>query len=169
MEYSKLSPQEGVPRWENPIFDAHIHVWKPEKKENYNPNFSWKLFLKWVNLYYGKSDSEYYEDYYCLGMMEPELKKEYEEIYARNIVFAYYLSTKAFGTFDTKKLIEEIDEAHTNEYPMIKIWQAPRMIDYIKDMKPGYRINDSRFDKIYERIEDYGFKVIIHVSDPDLW
>ena len=165
MEYLYATPLNGVTPWEKPVFDSHVHIWKPEKKDGYNPNFSWKLFIEWVNLYYGKDAS----DFYCLGMMEPALKKAYTEEYAQNIVFAYYMGTKAFGTFDIKRLLEQVDEAQQYEYPMLKIWLAPRMIDFIKEMKPGFRINDSRFNKVYEKIEDYGFKVIIHVSDPDNW
>lgn len=155
MEFSYDSPLNGIKVWNKPIFDTHIHIWKPDH---------YKLFVKWANIYYGKKMS----NFYCLGMAEPKVKKEIPEIFAQNIVFAYYMDVKAFVKFDIKKLLEEIDIARKHEYPMLKIWFAPRMIDYGKG-ENGYRINDQRFDKIFEKIEDYRFKVIIHVADPDLW
>lgn len=151
MSYSFETPLDGIKFWDQPVFDAHIHVW--------SANF----YAKFVHLV-----ENYYKAFYCLGMMQPDIKAAIPEEFHENIIFTYYLSTKSFATFDTKKLLDEIDEAHANNYAMIKIWNAPRLIDRYEGLS-GFRINDSRFDEVYQRIQDYGFPVIIHVSDPDIW
>ena len=151
MSYSFETPLEGIKFWDSPVFDAHIHVWSGKFYDK---------FVHWVE--------HYYKTFYCLGMMQPEIKAEIPEEFHNNIIFTYYLSTKAFASYDTKTLLTEIDKAHESNYDMIKIWVAPRLIDRVEGLS-GFRINDSRFDAVYQKIQDYGFPVIIHVSDPDIW
>ena len=151
MSYSFENPLDGLTFWDQPVFDAHIHVWSGK---------FYSKFVHWVE--------HYYKTFYCLGMMQPEIKAEIPIEFHDNIIFTYYLSTKAFATYDTKTLLEELDKAQVNNYDMIKIWIAPRLIDRVDGLS-GFRINDERFDVVYQKIQDYGFPVIIHVADPDIW
>ncbi len=52
MSYSFETPLNGLKFWDQPVFDAHIHVW--------SGNFYAK-FVHWVE--------HYYKNFYCLGMM----------------------------------------------------------------------------------------------------
>ena len=158
MSNSFENPLDGLKFWDQPVFDAHIHVW--------SGNFYAK-FVHWVE--------HYYKTFYCLGMMQPEVKAEISEEFHENIIFTYYLSTKAFANYDIKTLLDELDKAQANNYDMIKIWNAPRLIDRFdekeeeKHDRAGFRINDERFDPVYQKIQDLNYPVIIHVADPDIW
>ena len=154
MSYSFENPLDGLKFWDEPVFDAHIHVWSGKFYEK---------FVHWVESYYKK--------FYCLGMMTPEAKAEIPEYLWPDIIFTYYLSTKAFATYDTKTLVAEVEKTRANNFDMIKIWNAPRLVDRdeTKDRREQFRVNDPRFFPVYKKIQDYGFPVIIHVSDPDIW
>lgn len=154
MSYSFENPLDGLTFWNEPIFDAHIHVW------------SGKFYPKFVNWVQG-----YYKKFYCLGMMTPEVKAEIPENLYSNIVFTYYLTTKNFANYDAKALLNEVEKTRTNNFDMIKIWNAPRLVDRADntDNQIQFRVNDPRFNPVYKKIQDYGFPVIIHVADPDIW
>ena len=159
MHYSFEKPLEGLKFWDEPVFDAHIHVWS---------GIFYEKFVNWIQ-------NSYYKKFSCLGMMTPESKAEIPEYLWPNIIFTYYLSTKAFATYDTKTLVEEVEKTRANNFNMIKIWNAPRLVDRAdqKDQpmtkQTQFRVNDPRFYPVYKKIQDYGFPVIIHVSDPDIW
>lgn len=134
------------------VFDAHIHLWAGDQTH---------LFNTWARHYYGH--------YSYLGMGNPETKTKIEELQlADNVAFTYFLGVKEFGQYNTKELVRQVDEAHHNGYSIIKIWFAPRFVDFVEAETP-YNIADPRLDQVYERIQDYSQKVIIHVADPDLW
>jgi hypothetical protein len=152
MEYSFEEPLKGITFWDEPVFDAHLHVWDAR---------FYPKFVRWVEHYFNK--------FHCLGMMKPEVKNEIPEELASDIIFTYYIPFKHFWSYDIKEIIKEIEMIHDNNYDMIKIQFTPQIVDYVDGAKPGLRINDERFIPVFEKIEEYNYPVIMHIADPDTW
>lgn len=156
MEFLVKKPLHGLDMREQgnslKLFDCHVHIWH---------HWFFKDFLSLINIYDVSK---------MLGIAQPKIKKRLEkQSFAENIVFAYFLSARAFAKLDIPKLLAQVDEAQEKDYSVIKIFFGPRFLDFNAKYDKPYRINDPQLDPVYSRIEDYGMKVLIHVADPDYW
>lgn len=93
-----------------------------------------------------------------------------------NITFGYVVDLNSvnegegFKNLDTKLLVKEVELAHKHEYPVLKMWFAPRFVDIleIEDKYIPYKLNFEELEPMFSLAEDYNFTIIIHVSDPDM-
>ena len=132
------------------LFDVHIHGWS---------NRFFEEFLE-----YGKQ----FGIEQALIMGSSKLLKLKKQNFDTNIIYCYFLSSQAFAKFQIDKLKHQIEEARKLDYKILKIFFGPRFITFTKRTTP-YKINDEKLDPIYSLMEDYNFKVLIHVADPDIW
>ena len=144
-------PLVGLPHLETDICDSHVHIWDAD---------AFNELEKWGHLFGVKR---------FMGIAQPEVKKALEENgKASEIVFAYYLPMQAFAEKKPDKILEAIDEAHSQNYALTKTWFGPRQIDYYNTEKL-VSISDPIFEPVFSRIEDYSLPLDIHVADPDIW
>ncbi len=132
------------------IFDVHIHGWS---------NRFFKEFLDY---------SKQFGIDHALIMGSPKLLSLQKQNLDTAITYCYFLSSRAFASFQIDKLKDQIEDARKLDYKILKIFFGPRFITFSKRKTP-YRINDEKLDSIYSLIEEYNFNVLIHVADPDIW
>ncbi len=151
MEFDLTDPLKGL---ENPnfkIWDSHVHIWSADAF----------LPLSEIGELYGVTR--------YMGIAAPDVKETLiEEGLDDKITFAYYLPIDAFSDHEPERIISAIDEAHTNNYSMVKMWFGPRFLDYFKADKP-FAMNLPIFNPVFSLIEDYSIPMDIHVADPDFW
>ncbi|MFX0084377.1 MAG: amidohydrolase family protein [Candidatus Hodarchaeota archaeon] len=149
--FSVSNPLNGIEDKGNyDIFDSHVHIWGQ----------------RYFNEYF-----EYIKKFgveRILGIGDGDLKRKFESKgIADNIVFCESLSSYDFLKFNSHKLQNQIDKAHTNEISHLKIFFGPIFLFFIRNKNP-FRINDDRLDPVYSHIEDYDLTVLMHVADPDI-
>jgi predicted TIM-barrel fold metal-dependent hydrolase len=149
MRFSVDNPTSNLKLTRN-IIDSHLHVWGVKH---------YKKYLECANKYNIKK---------VMAIAQPDIREELLKTnLANNIIFGFYLSVKAFGTYNQKKLIKEIDTAYQKDYKVLKMWFAPRFQDYAK-VKGKFDLLSSKLEPVFSRIEDYEMIMLIHVSDPDV-
>ncbi|MFW9777221.1 MAG: amidohydrolase family protein [Candidatus Heimdallarchaeota archaeon] len=150
MRFNRNDPLSPLLPSKTAIWDAHTHIWDAE---------AFTDLEKWGKFYGVKR---------FLGIAQPDVKKSLEDRGKNSeIVFAYYLSPQAFAEQEPDKLLDYIDEAHTLEYSMVKMWFAPRFLDFFNATKP-FSISDPIFEPVFHRIEEYDLPFGCHVADPDV-
>ncbi|MFX0087829.1 MAG: amidohydrolase family protein, partial [Candidatus Hodarchaeota archaeon] len=151
MNFNFNKPLAGLLPLKSKIWDAHVHIWDANAFDD---------LKKWGNVY-GISR--------FMGIAAPDVRNVLEKNgNASNIVFALYLPMDAFAKHEPKKILAAVDEAHTLNYRMCKMWFGPRFLDYFKAEKK-FSISDPIFDPVFSRIEDYGLSIDVHVADPHYW
>ena len=136
MIFDLTDPLKGLVDPELEIWDSHVHIWSADA---------------FVPLYeMGKK----YGITHFMGIAAPDVKKALEEEgYSDKITFAYYLPIDAFASHEPEKIINAIDEAHSKDYAMVKMWFGPRFLDYFNADKP-FAMNLPIFDEIFSLIQD---------------
>jgi predicted TIM-barrel fold metal-dependent hydrolase len=151
MKFDLADPLRGLTDPETKIWDSHVHIWSADA---FKPLYE-------IGEKYGITR--------FMGIAAPDIKKTLEEDgYGNKINFAYYLPIDAFAAHEPERIITAIDEAHSKDYSMVKMWFGPRFLDYFNATKP-FSMNLSIFDSIFSLIEDYSLPMDIHVADPDFW
>ncbi|MFX1255429.1 MAG: amidohydrolase family protein [Promethearchaeota archaeon] len=151
MKFDINNPLNGLNTPNSRIWDAHTHIWKAGDYKNLE---------KWNKIY---------GIHKIIGIAQPEVRKNLEKTnQATNIVFAYYLPSNAFADINAQELLDSVDEAHSLEYKIVKMWFGPRFLDFSQSKK-SFRIDHPEFEPVFSRIEEYGLALDIHIADPDKW
>jgi len=151
LQFTVGNPLKGLKSPVSDIWDSHIHIWS-------SGDFS---TFKECASRFGVTR--------FMAIAAPEVKKELEEAgEIDTTVFAYYLPINAFAEHETKTLLQSLDEAHSLEYTVVKMWFGPRFLDFSSSTKK-FSIASESFEPVFSQIEDYGFIVDVHVADPDQW
>ncbi len=132
------------------IFDSHVHIWGH----------------RYLNEYLGYIKRFGVDRILGIGGQELKSKLESRGL-AENIIFCYYLSSYDFLKFKVNNLQKSIDEAHAKEIRVLKIFVGP-MFQFFTRNKNPFRINHTRLESVYSKIEDYDMTILIHVADPDI-
>ena len=151
MKFNPSDPLVGLSSLDIILWDAHVHIWDA------------KAFLPL------QKAGEKFGIRRFMGIAQPDVKKQLiNNGHGDIITFAYYLPIDAFAKQEPKRIIDAIEEAHSDEYSIVKMWFGPRFLDYFDADKP-FAINNPLFKPVYALIEDYDLCIDIHVSDPDIW
>ncbi|MHA2073359.1 MAG: amidohydrolase family protein [Candidatus Hodarchaeales archaeon] len=151
MKFNINEPLLGLKELKTKIWDAHVHIWDAD---------AFKDLERW-GAKYGVSR--------FMGITAPDIKSALEKNgKGSQIEFAMYLPMDAFAKQDPEKLLSAVDEAHTHNYKMCKMWFGPRFLDYFQAEKK-FSISDPIFEPVFSRIEDYSIPIDVHVADPDYW
>ena len=151
LNFDSDKPLLGLKESKTKIWDAHVHIWDAD---------AFNDLEKWGTIY-GVSR--------FMGIAAPDVKNILEKNgHASKIEFAMYLPMDGFAKQDPEKLLLAVDEAHTNDYKMCKMWFGPRFLDYFNAEKK-FSISDPLFEPVFSRIEDYNIPIDVHVADPDYW
>ncbi len=141
------------PKYDGPKFDAHIHIGNvddTQKMLQYLKEFNVQKFV---------------------GIVWEDRKEEIEKHFPDQFVLARFLPLQKLASRDYKFVLNWIDEVYEREYPMLKLWLGPRWRDYaekefgVTDL--NITLDHPKLEPIFERIEDYNFEFLVHVSDPD--
>ncbi len=151
MRFDLSNPLLGLSELNTQIWDSHVHIWSADA---FNP------LLK-----IGKK----YGVHRFMGIAAPDVKKTLEDNGHGEIInFAYYLPIDAFAKHEPERILKAIDEAHSKEYSMVKMWFGPRFLDFFEADKP-FSLDHPIFDPTFALIEEYKLPMDIHVADPDVW
>ena len=151
MQFDLSDSLNGLSKQNTKIWDSHVHIWGSD---------AFEPLLK---------IGERYNVRHFMGIAAPDVKKNLEEAgYEDLITFAYYLPIDAFAKHDPERILNAIEEAHSEDYSMVKLWFGPRFLDFFEADKP-FSLNLPIFDPIFSLIEDYRIPIDIHVADPDYW
>ncbi|MHA1167101.1 MAG: amidohydrolase family protein [Candidatus Hodarchaeales archaeon] len=151
MHFEMNDQLRGLSTLNTPIWDAHVHLWDENELANAEREY----------LNYGVKK--------ITGIANPAVRKGIEESgHLIDIVYAYYLPPQSFAEHDTKELVECVDNAHENDYSVVKMWFGPRFLDF-SETKLKFSINAPAFTKVFSLIEDYNMIMDIHIADPDVW
>ncbi|TFG26646.1 hypothetical protein EU527_19515, partial [Candidatus Thorarchaeota archaeon] len=66
-------------------------------------------------------------------------------------------------------VIDDINRTKDEGYSLAKTWFGPRWRDYIEGIPSDFRIDDIRFNPIFQALEDNRLPLIIHIADPDTY
>jgi predicted TIM-barrel fold metal-dependent hydrolase len=133
------------------VWDAHVHIWSADAF----------LALQKAGEQYGVQR--------FMGIAQPDIKKALiDSENDEKITFGYYLPIDAFAKHEPQRIIDAIEEAHSEEYSIVKMWFGPRFLDYFEAEKP-FSINAPIYHSVFELIEDHQIPIDIHVADPDIW
>ncbi len=151
MQFDLSDPLNGLSELNTKIWDSHVHIWSAD---------AFEPLLK-IGRQYGVHQ--------FMGIAAPDVKKTLEENGHGDLVnFAYYLPIDAFASHEPERILKALDEAHSENYSMVKLWFGPRFLDFFKADKP-FSLNLPIFDPVFSLIEKYGIPMDIHVADPDIW
>ncbi|MCK4848092.1 MAG: amidohydrolase family protein [Candidatus Heimdallarchaeota archaeon] len=151
MKFDLTDLLQGLESPEITIWDSHVHIWNAE------------AFIPLCKM------GEVYGVTHFMGIAAPDVKETLEsDGFGDKITFAYYLPIDAFAGHEPERIIKAIDEAHSKEYSMVKLWFGPRFLDFFNAEKP-FAMNLSIFEPVFSLIEDYSIPMDIHVADPDFW
>jgi predicted TIM-barrel fold metal-dependent hydrolase len=151
MEFNFANPPANYSFIDTKIWDVHVHIWNADAF----------LPLQEAGVKYGVQR--------FMGIAQPDVKKTLiDSGNDDSITFGYYLPIDAFAHHDPQPILDSIEEAHSEEYSMVKMWFGPRFLDYFKAEKP-FSINAPIYHSVFESIEDYNLPIDIHVADPDIW
>ena len=139
-------------KYQGPIFDAHTHIGEPEKIE--------KML----------SIEEEFGITVQLGIIHSKEGFEYaKEHHPERFVFAKYLSLSDIAHFNIDPVVDDINRTKDEGYSLAKTWFGPRWRDYIEGIPSYFRIDDVRFEPIFQALEDNRLPLIIHIADPDTY
>lgn len=94
MKFSLKNPLNGLKDQDHKLFDCHVHIWN---------RWFFKELLTYMKIY---------NVVRMVGFVQPKVQKNLEKMgLTENIIFSYFLSIKAFATFDIATLLRQIDEA----------------------------------------------------------
>ena len=151
MQFDFSNPLNGLSKLNTKIWDSHVHIWSAD---------AFEPLLK-IGRKYGV--------HRFMGIAAPDVKKTLEEDgHGDLITFAYYLPIDAFAKHEPERILTAIEEAHSENYSMVKVWFGPRFLDFFEADKP-FSLNLPIFDPVFTLIEDYHIPMDIHVADPDIW
>ncbi|OLS19784.1 MAG: hypothetical protein HeimC3_44050 [Candidatus Heimdallarchaeota archaeon LC_3] len=149
--YSLQDPLNGLKEWSNPVIDTHLHFWNEELIS---------FFFNWAETYFS--------NYSVVSMMLPEMIPKIPEEYRDRIIIAQFLTTKNVGEYNTSELVKQIDQAYSDGVKVIKLWLAPRFLDF-NELKGPFNLLDEKLEPVFSRLEDYNYTVSAHIADPDFW
>ncbi len=139
-------------KYQGPIFDAHTHIGEPdtiEKMLNIEDNYGVSVQL---GIVHSKEGFEYAKSNF-----------------STRFVFAKYLSLSDIAHFNVDPVVDDISNSKEEGYSLAKTWFGPRWKDYIENVPPDFRLDDSRLEPIFQALEDNHLPLIIHVADPDTY
>ncbi|MFX1513419.1 MAG: amidohydrolase family protein [Promethearchaeota archaeon] len=142
-------------KYEGPKYDAHIHLTTVEKIQE---------MLRYI---------EEFNIQKAVGIVWEHRKEEIEEHFPDQFTLARFLPLRELASRDYDFVLNWIDQTYEQEYVMLKFWLGPRWRDYaereFKLKNLNITLDDPDLDPIFERMEDYNFIFLVHVSDPDLF
>ena len=152
---TELAPLSS--KYNGPKFDAHVHI--GSKK-------GIPTLIKF---------REEFNIQKSVGIVWDDDSEEYETKYPDKFVLAKYFRSRHMfdASSDPKLLTDEIEKIYQQGFPIVKFWFGPRVRDYVKEyfkIEPKeIHLSDPFFKAIFEKMEELGLILLIHVSDPDLW
>ncbi|MFW9935908.1 MAG: amidohydrolase family protein [Candidatus Thorarchaeota archaeon] len=139
-------------KYTGPIFDAHTHIWE-------NTNLTQTV-----------------EEQRHLGVKSqliiihlPEIRAIIEEQYPDTFIFAKYLSTQNIVNSKIGLLLEEINQMREQGFSLAKMWAAPAWRNYYKGYEGTFRLTDTRYRPIFDKLASEGFPLLLHMADPDTY
>ncbi len=137
-------------------FDGHTHVWDIKKSNE------------------GILCSQAFHIHKILAIVDEHLKPDLDEQYPGMFHYARFIRSPALFQQPNHRLIENmIDEYYAQGYNMVKFWFAPRWRDYIKErhnLEPTLQgLADPILEPLFSELEDRNMRLLIHISDPDIW
>ena len=139
-------------RWPGPIIDAHMHAIKPAMMARY-----WRVAARVYRVEHAVVIADL-----KTGI---QLRRRYGDRVQPAIwaISPRHEDLTDFNAFRARKekLLDDIAEAGMRT---IKLWFTPRFHQW-----SNLRLDDPRLDFLFDRVEQLGLGVLIHVADPDRW
>jgi hypothetical protein len=139
-------------KYNGPVFDAHTHIGEPNTLSDMVRIEEEFGIVAQIGIVHSRESLE-----------------AIRNLYPGRFIFAKYLSMTDIAHFNVNPVIDDISRTRDEGYSLTKTWFGPRWRDYIGDVPQGFRIDDTRFEPIFQALEDNSFPLIIHVADPDTY
>lgn len=98
-----------------------------------------------------------------------EVRDEAAKRYPDRFVFAKYLPTRSIIPYKMREVLREIENMAAEGYSIAKMWAAPAWRNYVGNGQLDFSLMDSRLTPMFEKLEEKGYTLLIHVSDPDTY
>jgi hypothetical protein len=139
-------------KYNGPIFDAHTHIGEPQTLDEMVRVQDEFGIVAQIGIVHSRESVE-------------AIKNRY----SHRFVFAKYLSLTDIAHFNIEAVVDDISRTKDEGFSLAKTWFGPRWRDYIGDVPKGFRIDDARFEPIFQALEDNSLPLIIHIADPDTY
>jgi hypothetical protein len=139
-------------KYDGPIFDAHTHIGEPQTLDEMVRIQDEFGIIAQIGIVHSRESLE-----------------AIRNRYPHRFVFAKYLSLDDIAHFNIEPVIDDISRTRNEGFTLAKTWFGPRWRDYIEGVPKGFRIDDARFEPIFQALEDNELPLIIHIADPDTY
>jgi predicted TIM-barrel fold metal-dependent hydrolase len=96
-----------------------------------------------------------------------DIRDAIAERFPGRFVFAKYLSMRSLFAYRIKEVVQEIEEMEADGFSLAKMWFAPRSRDFVGSKAEPINLRNPRLEPIFEKLEEKGHPLLIHVGDPD--
>ncbi|WP_457557428.1 amidohydrolase family protein [Candidatus Harpocratesius sp.] len=165
---SRLMPSEWKnlnleQKYKGPKFDAHTHIYL--SVDNNFTNFDEVLKVADAN-----------NITKIAAIVDRDIIHKLENTYPDRFIPIRFLDSKKLFEEDRQSITDMFDEIYSKGYQIVKLWFAPRWRDFvlkefgISEKKiEKFKLSSPIFQPIFEKLEELKLKLLIHISDPDLW
>jgi hypothetical protein len=136
-------------KFKDPLFDAHTH--------------SWDGFMEEA-VAVGK---ELGVNRQLIIIHQKDIRDSLAERFPGRFVFAKYLSMRSVFAYRIKEVIQEIEAMGEEGFSLAKMWFAPRSRDFVGSQAEKINLRNPRLEPVFEKLEEEGHPLLIHVGDPD--
>ncbi len=98
---------------------------------------------------------------------QKEVRDAVAERFPGRFVFAKYLSMRSLFAYRIEEVVQEIEEMESDGFSMAKMWFAPRARDFVGGKAEPINLRNPRLKPVFEKLEEQGHPLLIHVGDPD--
>jgi predicted TIM-barrel fold metal-dependent hydrolase len=145
--FSPLSEYDW--KYANPIFDAHTHTWDGYTDEMVEVDDA--LGVK------GQ----------LLIVHQRDIRDRLATKFPGRFVFTKYLSMRSVFAYRVEEVVQEIEDMAEDGFSIAKMWFAPRARDFVGAKAEQINLRNPRLEPVFEKLEEAGHPLLIHVGDPD--
>lgn len=136
-------------KFKGPIFDAHTHSWDGYMEEMVAVEEALSVSGQLIIIH------------------QKDIRDVVTERFPGRFVFAKYLSMRSLFAYRIKEVVQEIGEMEADGFSLAKVWFAPRSRDFVGSKAEPMNLRNPRLEPIFEKLEEEGHPLLIHVGDPD--
>ncbi len=136
-------------KYANPIFDAHTHTWDGYMDEMVEVDQALGVKAQLVIVH------------------QRDIRDTITERFPGRFVLAKYLSMRSLFAYRIKEVVQEIEAMEEDGFSLAKVWFAPRSRDFVGSRAEPINLRNPRLEPIFEKLEEEGHPLLIHVGDPD--
>jgi predicted TIM-barrel fold metal-dependent hydrolase len=98
---------------------------------------------------------------------QKDVRDTIAERFPGRFVFAKYLSMRSLFAYRIKEVVQEIEAMEAEGFSLAKMWFAPRSRDFVGSRAESIDLRNPRLEPVFEKFEEEGYPLLIHVGDPD--